>query len=333
MQHISSFYGKLSDTVFADKKTACPFDIDLMGAANNDASYVLDFRNRCFQNVSSHDLFLRGHNRKEVLRQGYNFYSQIVHPDDLALLAQIHLIILQTLTGTKKYYGEIRCFSFNIRITDSGKYADSRAKYIMVEHKLVPVFVDGKLGFGLCLLACSYIQQSGNLKLYGKDHSFFHEYSFRYKEWQKCKTVVLTDREKNILTLGKQGFINKEIADILCIGENTLKHNRTALFKKLRVRNMYEAIIWDTHSSALFTLCDCEIEEIIDTEEVVEEKEKKTKKKRKTRTSEIEQQIMLMHENGDNNCDIAKIVGFDEKTIRNVLKRFLPPKTDNDSDL
>ncbi len=60
--------------------------------------------------------------------------------------------------------------------------------------------------------------------------------------WRRMPTPLLSDKEKEILNLAAQGFMTKEIADILNRTESTIETHRRALFKKLKVTNMMEAV-------------------------------------------------------------------------------------------
>ena len=61
-------------------------------------------------------------------------------------------------------------------------------------------------------------------------------------QWRKMPIPQLSDKEKEVLTLAAQGFMTKEIADILNRTESTIDSHRRALFKKLNVTNMMEAV-------------------------------------------------------------------------------------------
>lgn len=53
----------------------------------------------------------------------------------------------------------------------------------------------------------------------------------------------LTPREAQICELVAKGLTNPEIAQRLCISENTVKHHLNSCFKKLEVKNRYELIV------------------------------------------------------------------------------------------
>lgn len=52
----------------------------------------------------------------------------------------------------------------------------------------------------------------------------------------------LSDKEKEVLSLAAQGFMTKEIADILNRTESTIETHLRALFRKLKATNMMEAV-------------------------------------------------------------------------------------------
>ena len=62
------------------------------------------------------------------------------------------------------------------------------------------------------------------------------------EQWIKTPLPQLSDKEKEILNLAAQGLMTKEIADILNRTESTIETHRRALFKKLNVTNMMEAV-------------------------------------------------------------------------------------------
>lgn len=53
----------------------------------------------------------------------------------------------------------------------------------------------------------------------------------------------LTNREKEILNLVANGYLNKQIAKVINITEQTTKNHITNIFKKLEATNRTEAVI------------------------------------------------------------------------------------------
>ena len=54
----------------------------------------------------------------------------------------------------------------------------------------------------------------------------------------------LTEREKEILRYISIGATNKDIADTLCISENTVNTHTRNIFTKLDVKNRYQAALY-----------------------------------------------------------------------------------------
>jgi DNA-binding CsgD family transcriptional regulator len=201
----------------------------------NESLYVIDLHKRCFHFVSDHDLFLSGHSSDDALKMGYDFFSKVVHPNDLQLFIEIHRAILHYLSDPDNNPPDIEYFAFNVKFLHCGLP-------LMVYHKMTPIFLNGCARMVVCHLSGSVIRKSGNLGIYGKDKKTYSSYSFAKKQWQEKKIIKLTNREKEILKLARQGKCNKEIADILHVTEKTIRNIETILYQNLNVHAVSEAI-------------------------------------------------------------------------------------------
>ncbi|MBW6473010.1 MAG: response regulator transcription factor [Anaerolineaceae bacterium] len=74
----------------------------------------------------------------------------------------------------------------------------------------------------------------------------FREFSRESQTGKKSaeQTEELTEREKTILKNVAQGLMNKEIADILGISENTVKIHLRNILEKLHLRNRIQAAVY-----------------------------------------------------------------------------------------
>lgn len=60
----------------------------------------------------------------------------------------------------------------------------------------------------------------------------------------QVKHSKLTKREVEVLKLITQGLLNKEIADLLCISEKTVKNHVSNIFKKIEVSDRTQAAVY-----------------------------------------------------------------------------------------
>lgn len=206
--------------------------------------YMLDFLKKCFLFVSDRNTFLSDHSVEEVLSLGYDFFPKVIHIEDLPLLKDIHKVILQRLNGMNDLVN-INYFSFDLRIKNE-------SRYIMVHHKLKPVFVSGKVRFGIYLLISSVLKKSGHLRVHYNNGIDFDEYLFNSKKWRKGTGQILSIQEKNILKLAKQGRTNNEIAHELHLSSHTIRNIKTSIFQKLNVRSMIQAVIYAANRHLIF---------------------------------------------------------------------------------
>ncbi|MDR1667803.1 MAG: LuxR C-terminal-related transcriptional regulator [Bacteroidales bacterium] len=208
-----------------------------------EGTLVIDVQKRCFRYVSNHDLLLCGHSCEEVLRRGFDFYSEIVHPDDLPLMIEMYRAILQypeTEDENTAYFSG----TFRIKSNDA-------IGWLMVYYRWKPVTIAGKR-FIVCTMNDSAIPTVGHLRLYDQDQLNFKEYSFTAKTWRYVPVERLTDREKEILKLAKQGKKAREIAAILHVSYHTVWNDKKQILHKLNVHFFEEAMNYSSgHKLAL----------------------------------------------------------------------------------
>jgi DNA-binding CsgD family transcriptional regulator len=237
-----NYYDGIPDMDAVPNKRKSGFDIDDFASMSNAAVYVIDFREHRFSYVSEHDLFLCGHSRDEVLNLGYDFYTKIVHPKDLPLWEKMHNAILKYLLDPEEQLENINYFSFTFRIKNLLQIAE-RQKYLMVHHKLKPVFRKGQIWLGICMLEISAISTSGNLEIFYKNGMNLNKYSFGNQKWELHDIEPLTDCEIDILKLSITGLNEAEIAnDKLYLSIGTIRNKCSALYQKLNVNSMMQAI-------------------------------------------------------------------------------------------
>ena len=205
-----------------------------------EAVCIIDFQNRNFHDVSDHNFFLCGHSRGEAIRMGYKFFDKIIYPDDIYLWAKMHNAILKYLYENE-FEEEVLFFTCTIRIK-TGIQLGKKLFYMVSFVEIIPVFIENKLKYGLCLFSASAVETPGNLCVYLKGEEIYREYLFAKKKWIDKKMLEFTSREKEILVLYQQGLSRKNIAEKLYVSDSTVKNIINKLKKKCNANNMMEAI-------------------------------------------------------------------------------------------
>jgi DNA-binding NarL/FixJ family response regulator len=102
-----------------------------------------------------------------------------------------------------------------------------------LEHSIFDAYVMKNSGTKVLLDACKAVLQ-------GK--SYFDPNIETNSTYINPVNVLLTSREKEIVSFLKSGKQNKEIADLLFLSEFTIKTHRQNIMRKLEVRNVAELI-------------------------------------------------------------------------------------------
>ena len=90
------------------------------------------------------------------------------------------------------------------------------------------------------------LNYEGNMEYYKKILSLTRKQALQYPVYlfkQEKATEELTEMEKNVLSLMKQGLTNERISFILSISLRTVKFHTSNIYSKLNVKNRSEAIV------------------------------------------------------------------------------------------
>jgi DNA-binding CsgD family transcriptional regulator len=300
------FYSDAPEITGNDSIDALPFGIYDFSSICIEAVYVIDFLKQNFQFVGQHDFFLCGYTVTEAMALGYDFYTRIVHPKDLPLLVNMHNAILNRLQSLD-HPEAINYFSFFIRLK-------SGTKHLMAYHKLKPVFVDGQLRYGICILASSVLQRPGHLCAYYFDNTAFDEYKPSRDKWIRHKIKKLSAREQDVLQLAKQGKLHKEIADALEISPNSVRNTLASLYLKFSINGMMQAVVYATNHRLLFTAKKCSTYQELGLPP-------EYKRTRTLISDEMLLRIQKRRDNGESVNSIARHEGVTEGAIRYALRK------------
>lgn len=162
--------------------------------------------------------------------------NRYIHPSDLQLLIE------------RKFYN--LCFLFDLPISQKLDYKEiyqyrikSADRYVWVIEQQQVLHLDEYENIRITL---SVVDISPNQ---GDDNKFASDI-LNYKTGQilsldktpPISTVLLTEREAEILKMIQNGFLSKEISDKLSISFHTVNTHRQNILKKLKANNSLEAI-------------------------------------------------------------------------------------------
>jgi DNA-binding CsgD family transcriptional regulator len=237
---------------------------DIISSIAAESFYVLDIRKKQFCYVKPDGLFLCGYSVEDALKSGYDFYSKIIYPEDLSLCDDMGKVIWRYLKNDEEKRDHINYFSCTFRLQRKFSFMP-RALPQMVYHRIKPVWENDELHYLICTVRSSSIKKVGNLCMYDKDGTY-EEYNFTSKRWKQRWIEPLTERERAILMLAGQGKSSKEIADVLCKGQNTIRNQIKVIFSKLKVHSMQEALELANDHHAIYLKSDIKPQSILNRE-------------------------------------------------------------------
>jgi len=216
--------------------------LDFLSSITTERFYVIDIEAEKICHVQSDNLFLCGYSSDDALNHGYDFYSKIVYPKDLSLWTDMRKAVLGYLKGSDENLDEVDYFSCTFRLQRKYFFPSPNLFQQMVYHRMKPVWENEGMRYLICCVGSSTAIESGNLRMYLKDRLTCKDYNTRTQKWKPTKIKPLTERERAILMLSQQGKSSADIAGDFHKGHNTIRNQKTALFSKLRVHSIQEAV-------------------------------------------------------------------------------------------
>jgi DNA-binding CsgD family transcriptional regulator len=170
-----------------------------------------------------------------------NFLNKTVHEEDSISL------IKRWISSLKLCYAVSPPERKNYKIINDYRVKNKNGDYVRVvdQHQVLELDLQGNIWLSLCIIDISPHQdkESGvkSSIVNFKTGEFIWEYfdPERIKEDQQIK---LSSREKEILSLIKEGYLSKEIAEKLFLSVHTVNTHRQRILEKLKVANSMEAI-------------------------------------------------------------------------------------------
>lgn len=208
--------------------------------------YIIDYCTMSFLYVSTNPLFLCGQTPEEVKEQGYNFYMNNVPEEDLGFLAEINHAGFKFFAQTP-VHARLLCtisYSFYLKVNKGGS-----SLKILINHQLTPLSLDsgGNIHLALCVVSLAHTDKPYSAYITMEGHPVRWEYFSNEKRWKKVSKTTLTENEKLVISLSRQGVTIEGIAAAMYKSIDSIKGYRKDLFQKLGVSNISEAIAYAIH--------------------------------------------------------------------------------------
>lgn len=199
--------------------------------------YIVDFFKGNFLYASDNMTLLCGEPTSKILDYGFNLYINHVPPLELEMLKEINkkgLDLFSTLPISERTEYSIR-YDFHFM---NGK------KSHLTHHSLTPYKLtdDGKIWLALCTISVSSHITPGHIVMRKEGSRKYFQYDTNSHKWTEKEISVLSENEREVLVLSAQGYTMSDISDMMCKSIDTIKAYKRALFAKLDVRNIVEAL-------------------------------------------------------------------------------------------
>ena len=195
---------------------------------------VIDFQKEKILHVPQHFLFLYGYTPEKLKKEGYDFFHDALHPDDLPLWKDMYVIILKSLYNNELKAKDIRFLGCTLRIKSFLSEEGEEPEYLMTCLRIKPKFHHDIPVWGICLFSVAVAPKPGNLRVYYKNHDY-ETYSFKSRKWTFHPSAPLSIRDKQILVWSQQGLSNQQIADKLRLTVKSVEKAKTSLFEELGI--------------------------------------------------------------------------------------------------
>lgn len=305
------YAGKITDTTNDQESTFIQY-CKIISSIITDSFYVLDIVQKQFCYIKPDDLFLCGHSVEEAMTQGYDFYSQIIHPEDLPLWNNFLEIIPQYLKDLQGKQDTIDYISCTFRLIRNNSFMKDPLSQ-MVYQKMIPVWKNKKIGYLICSVESVAYKKNG-FYLHYKNSLTYEKYEPAVGSWSTHTMSFLNERERILLNLSRQGLNSNDISETLCRSKHTIQNQIKALFTKLDVHSMQEAVERANHCNLLYPYKE---KKVGFPNETIHTSPQKIEKK-------LMYEIQILLDKGKSIRSIASMIGIAESTIRSwIIKKLL----------
>lgn len=208
--------------------------------------YIIDYFKQNFLYVSENLEQWCGQTADRIKELGYKFYSDHVPEKEQQMLLEINK------KGFDLFY-EIPFAERLDCIMSYDLHMMHGKKLRLTNHHLTPMVLtkEGRIWLALCTISMSAKTTPGYIIMESSASKSYYEYSLHKHKWIKKENIILSEADRDVLTLSAQGYTMNDIAKELCKSVDSIKAYKRALFSKLGVKNIAEALSYATNYKLL----------------------------------------------------------------------------------
>jgi DNA-binding CsgD family transcriptional regulator len=178
--------------------------------------------------------FLFGYDMDEINEKGNEYFDSKIHPDDRLTLMKNAVQLLRL------YFSLPKNERNDHKVINEYRILNAENKYIRVieQHQLLEADSRGNAWLSLGIIDISPNQDDFS----GVRSQVLNFKTGRIIDTQPAASFKLTKREKEILSLVKEGYLSKEISEKLSISLHTVNTHRQRILEKMNADNSMEAV-------------------------------------------------------------------------------------------
>lgn len=238
MNYLENFTQKITDSGIEEEPAIVQY-CKVLAAMIPSSLFVLDMVQKRFCYIKPDDLFLCGHSMEEAMTLGYDFFSKIIHPEDLPLwksfLGNLSRTLQENSDEWSDYFGLFRLLPKYPFITKSLE----RYSY----HRLIPVRKESGHYYLIGIVSDSKCKKIGCYRN-GASRFIYQAYNPKKRGWHIQQIPLLSRRELEILAIATGEQDLHFIAEKLCLSYYTIRSHVSSIKRKLKVQDLREATDW-----------------------------------------------------------------------------------------
>ncbi len=221
--------------------------LKLLSELSNSSIFIFDLCRK--ELVFSSGLYAKLVDENDKSANGIlSFFNHMVHHEDSVTLLK------RWINSLKSCYNISPAERKNYKVINDYRMKNSKEEYIRVidQHQVLELDKQGNIWLSVCFIDISPDQDK-----YTGVRSTIVNFKTGELVWEalnkqkNTENIKLSTREKEILSLIKEGYLSKEIAEKLFLSVHTINTHRQRILEKLKVDTSIEAIKYSSELGLL----------------------------------------------------------------------------------